>query len=137
MVVLMGTAASAQYPGPTTSPPTTAPPRTPVDVLAGQDFTATGDGCAPNTPVYIVIDGSLTPPAALPPAQYNATAMSDASGHFVVVVHIPEDISLGLHTLVGYCVQPDGGIGVYTLPINVTGRVSTTTGTTGTTGWVG
>lgn len=139
LVFLMGGAANAQYPGPSTSSTsaggsttTTTPGPPPVDVLAGEDHTFFGDGCAANTPVYIVIDGSTTPPSSLPPPSFNTMVTSNADGSFTVVVHIPDNISLGSHTVVAYCADSAGMVQVQSRDINVTGRVSQTTGTSAT-----
>jgi len=102
--------------------------------LAGTTINVSGDGCAPNTPVYVVLDPTSTP-TSLPPAGYLAMANSKANGQFVVPTPIPASTSLGAHTLVAYCVQSNGAVLSQSLRINVI-AAGTSTGSVGTTGSV-
>ncbi len=129
LALFAGSAASAQYPGPTTpttpttggTTQTTVPgPEIPViTVVRGETVDVKGDGCEPGSTVTVTYDDGTV----------LGTFTADENGEFVTTITIPLSSTLGEHLLTATCGDLQQFLNVNVLAEQVTNNPPVSNGT--------
>ncbi len=83
----------------------------------GESTTASGSGCAATAPVTLSLDAPATPIGG---------ATADDQGNFTGTATIPSTSSVGQHSVLATCTDPNGAHLVATAPLRVTGGLAVT-----------
>jgi len=83
----------------------------------GETTTVSGSGCAATAPVTLSLDGGATSIGG---------ATADDQGNFTATATIPSTSSVGQHSVLATCIDPNGANLVATAPLRVTGGLAVT-----------